>query len=147
MPSTFKQIAESCGVTKPTVRRRIDELELWQHVNQDATPFLVDDYACSALAASFGEVQDKRRTGTTPESPEDAAADVVNRYIASLESRSDADSETIAALIAANSALSERVSALTDSVERLSEQVAALSVKVAERPVPFWSRLLGSGGE
>ena len=152
MTSTFKQIADACGVTKPTVRRRIDELDLWAHVNQDATPFLVDDYACSVLAASFGEAQDRRRVATVDEDRDevagaDAATDVMNRYIASLEARIEADRRTMDALIASNNALAERMNALTESSERIAEQVAALSVKVAERPAPFWSRLLGNGGE
>ena len=50
---TIKELADACGASKPTVKRRLQELGLWDgHVNKQGATFVVDDYAASALSAS-----------------------------------------------------------------------------------------------
>ena len=156
MAATLKQLAEQCGVTKPTVKRRIDELGLADHVNTNVTPFEIDEYAASALAASFKEAQDRRRADpaaqdgdTGADSPHRSADAVLERYIASLEAQLDDKQRTIEALIDQNAALLARMDELAnktaESMDTLNRSVSAMGEKMAERHTPFWSRMLGSG--
>lgn len=146
MPS-IREISEACGASKPTVTRRLHELGLWDaHVNKAGAQYVVDDYAASAVAASFSS-QSADEGGQDARTAHPAPSPVVaslERYISSLEAQLDAKDGQISALIEQNARLSERLDALSDRAAALSEQVARASA-IAERPRGIWSRLLGGG--
>lgn len=143
---TIKELADACGASKPTVKRRLQELGLWEgHVNKQGATFVVDDYAASALSASLGAGGD----GTGADAAQDAPAsvtDALNRYIASLESQIEAKDAQISALIDQNAAMSAKLDGMGERLTDLAEQVARANA-IAERPRGLFGRLLGPGRE
>ena len=134
---TIKEIADRCGVTKPTVKTRLMELELWDgHVNTSAQPYVVDDYAASAVSASFADSPDKRRTAE-PETPQTSPASdaIALRCIEALEAQLAAKDRQIAELMRINAAQAAEIHALGRKVSRLSTRIASM-------PRPWWSRML-----
>ena len=121
---TIKELADACGASKPTVKRRLQELGLWDgHVNKQGAAFVVDDYAASA-----------------------SVTDALNRYIASLESQIEAKDAQISALIDQNAAMSAKLDGMGERLTDLAEQVARANA-IAERPRGLFGRLLGPGRE
>lgn len=141
---TIKELADACGASKPTVKRRLQELGLWDgHVNKQGATFVVDDYAASALSASLGA------GGDGADAAQDAPAsvtDALNRYIASLESQIEAKDAQISALIDQNAAMSAKLDGMGERLTDLAEQVARANA-IAERPRGLFGRLLGPGRE
>ena len=130
MPTTIKKIAESCGVSKATVRRRLEELGLNndQHVTVAGQKHIVSDYAASAVAASLAnhaKAEDSEPGQNTVEA-------MYERYITLLE--------------ADKARLESQVAEKDREMARLNEAIVDLASKVAEsqkRP-SLWERLLPS---
>lgn len=96
MPSTLKEIADLCGVTKQTVKNNLRSLGLWDfHVTAGdvTTPAVVDDEATRRVVAVLTA---RRRPQTEPPASEDVAEVVRARdaLIAELRDRlRDAEAE------------------------------------------------------
>lgn len=143
---TIKELADACGASKPTVKRRLQELGLWDgHVNKQGATFVVDDYAASALSASLGASGDATGAGAAQDAPA-SVTDALNRYIASLESQIEAKDAQISALIDQNAAMSAKLDGMGERLTDLAEQVARANA-IAERPRGLFGRLLGPGRE
>ena len=143
---TIKELADACGASKPTVKRRLQELGLWDgHVNKQGATFVVDDYAASALSASLGAGGDATGDGAAQDAPA-SVTDALNRYIASLESQIEAKDAQISALIDQNAAMSAKLDGMGERLTDLAEQVARANA-IAERPRGLFGRLLGPGRE
>ena len=89
MPSTLKEIADLCGVTKQTVKNNLKSLGLWDfHVTAGdvTTPAVVDDEATRRVVAVLTS---RRRPQTEPPAGEDVAEAVRARdaLIAELRDR------------------------------------------------------------
>lgn len=140
---TIKELSDALGTSKPTIKRKLQELGLWDgHVNKSGTTFAVDDYASSILASSVSI----DAPVDEPKSQDDGGGvvDSLNRYIAALEKQLEAKDAQIAALIEQNAALAMKVDSLGESLSGMSEQIARANV-IAERPHGLWERLLGPG--
>lgn len=143
---TIKELADACGASKPTVKRRLQELGLWDgHVNKQGATFVVDDYAASALSASLGAGGDTTGADAAQDAPA-SVADALNRYIASLEAQIEAKDAQISALIDQNAAMSAKLDGMGERLTDLAEQVARANA-IAERPRGLFGRLLGPGRE
>lgn len=143
---TIKELADACGASKPTVKRRLQELGLWDgHVNKQGATFVVDDYAASALSSSLGAGGDGTGTDAAQDAPA-SVTDALNRYIASLESQIEAKDAQISALIDQNAAMSAKLDGMGERLTDLAEQVARANA-IAERPRGLFGRLLGPGRE
>lgn len=143
---TIKELADACGASKPTVKRRLQELGLWDgHVNKQGATFVVDDYAASALSASLGASGDSTGADAAQDAPA-SVTDALNRYIASLESQIEAKDAQISALIDQNAAMSAKLDGMGERLTDLAEQVARANA-IAERPRGLFGRLLGPGRE
>lgn len=143
---TIKELADACGASKPTVKRRLQELGLWDgHVNKQGATFVVDDYAASALSASLGAGGDATGADAAQDAPA-SVTDALNRYIASLESQIEAKDGQISALIEQNAAMSAKLDGMGERLTDLAEQVARANA-IAERPRGLFGRLLGPGRE
>lgn len=143
---TIKELADACGASKPTVKRRLQELGLWDgHVNKQGATFVVDDYAASALSASLGAGGDSTGADAAQDAPA-SVTDALNRYIASLESQIEAKDAQISALIDQNAAMSAKLDGMGERLTDLAEQVARANA-IAERPRGLFGRLLGPGRE
>ena len=130
MPSTLKEIADLCGVTKQTVKNNLKSLGLWDfHVTAGdvTTPAVVDDEATRRVVAVLTS---RRRPQTEPPAGEDVAEAVRARdaLIAELRDRlRDAQAERDR-LREQNGALSEQIATQAerslpapDAVERARE--------------------------
>lgn len=141
---TIKELADACGASKPTVKRRLQELGLWDgHVNKEGSAFVVDDFAASALASSF----DVQRVDDDSPRPVESGSSVIaslERYISSLEKQLEAKDSQIAALVDQSRDLSSRLDSMSSRISELSEQVGRAAA-AADRPRGFWDRLLGPG--
>lgn len=140
---TIKELADVLGMSKPTVKRKLQDLGLWDgHVNKTGATFTVDDYAASVLS--------READGSVPvehhgeDETREVVTDSLNRYIASLERQLEAKDGQIAALIEQNGELSEKLDTMGDRLTDLAEQVARANA-LAERPHGLWDRLLGPG--
>lgn len=143
---TIKELADACGASKPTVKRRLQELGLWDgHVNKQGATFVVDDYAASALSASLGATGDATGGDAGQDAPA-SVTDALNRYIASLEAQIEAKDGQISALIEQNAAMSAKLDGMGAKLTDLAEQVARANA-IAERPRGLFGRLLGPGRE
>ena len=140
---TIKELSDVLGMSKPTVKRKLQDLGLWDgHVNKTGTTFSVDDYAASVLSREVdgaARVEDRR-----DDVAHEGVVDSLNRYIASLERQLEAKDGQIAALIEQNGELSEKLDVMGDRLTGLAEQVARANA-LAERPHGLWDRLLGPG--
>lgn len=79
MPSTLKEIADLCGVTKQTVKNNLRSMGLWDfHVTQGdvRSPAVVDDEATQKVVAVLAA---RRRPQTT--SPDAPGGDEVTRLL------------------------------------------------------------------
>lgn len=140
---TIKELSDVLGMSKPTVKRKLQDLGLWDgHVNKTGTTFSVDDYAASVLSREVdgaAQVEDRR-----DDVAHEGVVDSLNRYVASLERQLEAKDGQIAALIEQNGELSEKLDVMGDRLTGLAEQVARANA-LAERPHGLWDRLLGPG--
>ena len=140
---TIKELSDVLGMSKPTVKRKLQDLGLWDgHVNKTGTTFSVDDYAASVLSREVdgaAQAEDRR-----DDVAHEGVVDSLNRYIASLERQLEAKDGQIAALIEQNGELSEKLDVMGDRLTGLAEQVARANA-LAERPHGLWDRLLGPG--
>lgn len=142
MPTTVKKIAEACGVSKATVRRRLEELGLNddQHITVVGQKHLVSDYAASAVAASLSN-HGKEEDGEPEQSTVEG---MYERYIAVLE----ADKASLTAQIAEKDRLlaerDARIAELTDSIIEMNAKLADAQI---QQKRSWWNRLLGRGGE
>lgn len=121
---TIKEIAEKCGVTKPTVTAKLKELELWDsHVSKAGSAFQVSDEAASAVAAALSKNQAAETAQAAPKPSSDAAIEVYREYMDTLKRENDR---------------------LWQQIKEKDELIAELSRKLAEnQPRPsIWSRLL-----
>lgn len=127
MPTTIKKIAETCGVSKATVRRRLEELDLMGngHVTKQGQKMIVSDHAASLVAASLA---DREAAPATPQRQETTSA-IHERYIALLE--------------ADKARLEAQVAEKDREIAELSRQVAEIASKLASQRKPsIWDRLL-----
>lgn len=120
MPS-IKEIAEACGVTKPTVTAKLKEIGMWDgHVNKQGKSFTVSAEAASAVSAAL-----KPPVSPAADEPAKQAANdaIYEAYIADLK------------------ATNER---LWEQVREKDALIAELTQKLAEnQPKPsIWDRLL-----
>lgn len=120
MPS-IKEIADACGVTKPTVTAKLKEIGMWDgHVNKKGKSFVVSAEAASAVSAAL-----KPSVSTVAEEPaKQAARDAVyEAYIADLKATNDK---------------------LWEQVREKDALIAELTQKLADnQPKPsIWDRLL-----
>lgn len=120
---TIKQIAQGCGVSKSTARRKLEELGLLDdgHTTKVGKTLYVSDYAASVVASALTESETETHTISTP-------TEIHNRYIAVLE-------EDKARLIA-------QVEEKDKEIARLNEALINLSHKLADQKLTFWQRLL-----
>lgn len=145
MPTTIKDLADACRASKPTVKRRLQELGLWdEHVNKTEQPFTVDDHAASAVAASFADGPREAAPGARSDAPPASVVDSLERHISSLERQLDAKDAQIQAMVEQVSALGARLDSMAAKMTDLAEQVARANA-IAERPRGLFDRLLGSG--
>lgn len=142
---TIREIADACGVAKPTVKRRLQELGLWEdHVNKAGSSFSVDDFAASSVAASFSGEPQRVPADASGKEPAPGVVSSLDRYIESLERQLEAKDRQIAALSDRNGELSSRLDSMAARISELSEQVGRAAV-AADRPHGLWDRLLGPG--
>lgn len=122
MPS-IKEIADACGVTKPTVTAKLKELDLWdKHVSKSGKAYEVSAEASSIVSSAL-------KPSVTPVA----------------EEKKVSSSETIYEAYIAN--LKRENERLWGQVEEKDKLIAELSRKLADnqQKKPFWSRLLPSG--
>lgn len=127
MPTTIKEIAEACGVSKATVRRKLAELGLADcpHVTKEGQRHIVSDRAASAVASALSKQEAPPKAESAPETVEG----MFERYIAVLE----ADKARLAAQVAEKDR----------EIARLNESIVELASKVVEQRRPsLWDRLL-----
>ena len=121
MPSTLKEIADLCGVTKQTVKNNLRSLGLWDfHVTAGdvTTPAVVDDEATRRVVAVLTA---RRRPQTEPPASDDVAEAVRARdaLIAELRDRlRDAEAERDR-LREQNGALSSQIVAQAETIRAL----------------------------
>ena len=121
MPSTLKEIADLCGVTKQTVKNNLRTLGLWDfHVTAGdvTTPAVMDDEATRRVVAVLTS---RRRPQTEPPAGEDVAEAVRARdaLIAELRDRlRDAQAERDR-LREQNGALSEQIATQAETIRSL----------------------------
>lgn len=120
MPSTIKQIADMCGCSKPTVTKRLRDMDLWSyHVTPgDSTrPAVVDDEATQMVAASI-----TARRRPLAEAPGGEGGDAARLY-----------EERIAELKAVLADQRAEIDRLRGQNETLLSQTVELSGRVAEQ--------------
>lgn len=128
---TIKEIAEKCGVTKPTVTTKLKELGLWEsHVSKSGSAFQVSDEAASAVAAALAKKQDVDVSQSTPKPTSDAAMEVYRDYIDAIKRE--------------NEKLWEQIREKEEQLRKKDELIAELSRKLAENQPrqSIWRRLL-----
>ena len=132
---TIKQIADACGVSKSTVRRKLEEMGLLEggHATKVGKTLHVSDYAASAVSAALDGSD-----AVAASEPVATPSDMHERYIASLE----ADKARLEAQVADKD---REIARLLETNAELTREMADLAKKVAEQPRSFWSRLLPGG--
>lgn len=119
---TIKEIADTCGVSKPTVTKKLKELGMWEtHVNKVGMSFEVDAEATSAVAAILAP--SVRESEPEPPAPEKSVLDVYAEYIEELKDM--------------NGKLWERLKEKDEQIADLQRQLC----ERGERP-SIWDRLL-----
>ena len=129
MTATIKQLADTCGVSKATVRRKLDELGYTgtSHIVKSGKTFRLSDQAASAVAAALS----RQETPSKAESAPETVDSMYERYIASLE----ADKARLEAMVAEKDM----------EIAKLNAAILDLANKLAEKKKPsIWSRLLPS---
>lgn len=127
MPSTIKQIADMCGCSKPTVTKRLRDMDLWSyHVTPgDSTrPAIVDDEATQMVAASI-----TARRRPLAEAPGEESGDAARLYeerIAELRSMLADQRAEIDRLMGQNEALLSQTVELSGRVAEQAEAMKAL---------------------
>ena len=146
--TTIKEVADRCRVTKPTVKRRLVELGLWEkHVNKTGASYEIDDYAAAAVADSLTELTERSIADEEPSADTlalDAVTKAMSAHISSLEAQLEAKDRTIDSLIEQNGKLSGRVGELSDRLADLSARVTEYAETTRKRSL--FDRLLGAGG-
>lgn len=121
---TIKEIADACGVSKPTVTKKLKELELWEsHVNKVGSSFEVSAEAASAVAA---ELAPSTRKVEDEPAPEKSPIAIYEEYVKDLK---------------------EINAHLLDQLKEKDAQIAELQRQLSEsnKRKSFWSRLLPGG--
>lgn len=68
--ATIREIAERCGVSKPTVRNNLMRLGLWEeHVREEGGTLAVDEAATAAVCDAILQRKTPRESGKAPEAP------------------------------------------------------------------------------
>lgn len=119
---TIREIAETCGVSKPTVTAKLKELDMWDgHVSKVGKTFQVSAEATSAVAAALAP--SVKKAEPEPQAPEKSVLDVYAEYIEGLKD------------------INEK---LWERLKEKDEQIADLQRQLAEsgKRTSFWSRLL-----
>lgn len=132
MPTTVKEIAEVCGVSKATVRRKLEELGFMDdgNVTKSGQKMTVSDRAASAVAAALSKQVESGKGAETIEG-------MYERYIALLE----ADKSRLEAQVADRD---REITRLLEANAELTREMADLAKKVASGRKSFWQRLLPS---
>lgn len=119
MPS-IKEIAEACGVTKPTVTAKLKEIGMWDgYVSKQGKGYVVSAEAASAVSAAI-----KPPVSPAAEPTKQAASDAIyEAYIADLKATNEK---------------------LWEQVREKDALIAELTQKLADnQPKPsIWERLL-----
>lgn len=118
---TIKEIADACGVSKPTVTKRLKEIGMWDgHVKKVGQSFEVDAEAASAVSS---ELAPSTRKVEEDPAQEKSPIAVYEEYIKDLKETNDR---------------------LWDQIREKDELIAELTRKLAEnQPKPtIWDRLL-----
>ena len=130
MPSTLREIAELCGVSKQTVRNRLVSMGLWDHhvtVGDATTPSAVDDEASAAVAAAL---TGKRRPMATSQPELPLATDDHTRQVTELYEARLADlRDRIAALEAEKADLQDRLTDARDQIKALPSPEAVVEAR------------------
>ena len=136
MPTTVKEIAEACKVSKATVRRKLDEMGFLAdgHVTKEGQRHVVSDYAASAVASALS----KSTPQIDPEGSLEKVEGMYERYIALLE----ADKTRLETQLADKD---REISRLLEANAELTHELAEMAKKVAAGKKSFWQRLLPSG--
>lgn len=122
---TIREIAETCGVSKPTVTAKLKELGMWDgHVSKVGKTFEVSAEATSAVAAALAP--SVKKAEPEPQAPEKSVLDVYAEYIEELKDM--------------NGKLWERLKEKDEQIADLQRQLAESGKKTS-----FWSRLLPRG--
>lgn len=131
MPSTVREIAEQCGVTKQTVINNLRSMGLWDyHVTpgDHARPTVVDDEASSAVAQ---QIMARRAPATRPPAvdtePERADQTMPRGVTEQYEAR-------IADLKAQIADLQGRLDAASEAQESLTERVGSMAEAMRALP-------------
>lgn len=129
MPS-IREIADHCGVSKPTVVRRLREIGMYDgYVSRSGKAFVVAQEAASAVAASL-MADRQQENGSEPQNAADATLAGV------YEAR-------IAELVEDKRRLQLQLDERNAEVSKLTQQIVELSNKIAEHRKPsIWDRLL-----
>lgn len=141
---TIRQIAEQCGVSKPTVTERLKELDLWDsHVKKAGKAFEVDDYAAAAVADAL-----KGKAAQKP--PKDAGGvgdgATVRELLAAQRDLVRMHQDQLAAKDVQINALMGQVADLTRQVADLTRQVADSNAMIDRLANRSWlERLFGRG--
>lgn len=126
MPSTIKEIADMCGCSKPTVTKRLRDMDLWSyHVTPgDSTrPAIVDDEATQMVAAS---ITARRRPLAEAPGEESGASRLYEERIAELKAMLADQRAEIDRLRGQNEALASQTVELSGRVAEQAEAMKAL---------------------
>lgn len=136
MPTTVKEIAEACGVSKATVRRKLDEMGFMDdgHVTKEGQRHVVSDHAASAVASALS----KTMPSLDAEGSLEKVEGMYERYIALLE----ADKARLESQLADKD---REISRLLEANAELTRELADMAKKVASGRKSFWQRLLPRG--
>lgn len=120
---TIKQIADKCGVTKPTVTAKLKELNLWDsHVNKKGNAFYVSDDAASAVASALTSSIKTKMISNEKEKIFNTTEDIYEAYISDLKKTNEK---------------------LWEQLKEKDDLIAELTRKIAEQNKPsIWKRLL-----
>lgn len=152
MPVSISEVAEACGISKPTVRKYLKRLNLWEdHVNRDGAAFMVDEFAAAAVASEAEKQKPVvRRAALRPESDASEAPSLSDLYEARIadlnkvieNQRADLarKDEQIAALNAQMSSLSARLEESQAAEHKASDAVARMA------GAGLWQRIVGFKG-
>lgn len=124
MPSTLREIADQCGVTRQTVNNYLHKLGLWDdHVStgESGRAAIVDDYAASVVAAKIGvRITDGVAT------QDDVAEEESDKF----PQLDDENAESIAAF---SDAWEKLCQALRQQIDYLQEQNDSLKAELKEK--------------
>ena len=160
MSATKKELADKLGVAKQTVVNYVDKLGLApDHVKRVGRGDVLDDFACSAIAAAVGKsVPAKTAPVEDGVTTSDAVVAALNDRIADLKDQNDRLVREMADLRAEHeretASLRLQVEAANARADGFADRLADIAEKQqAIAALPWWRRgrvamrLLGPGGE